>query len=185
MANDWQPTDIEGVWRRRSVEYPDERGSFMELWRCSLTDPLQTSAMVQANLSRSRAGVLRGMHFHLRQDDLWLLIQGRAIAATTDVRPALEGGKARSQTIEMIAGDALYIPSGVAHGFRALTDMALVYLVSNEYDGTDELGFAWDDSEAAINWPVAPAIVSDRDRSNPSLRTLIDGLRQAAHSDGA
>jgi dTDP-4-dehydrorhamnose 3,5-epimerase len=51
-----------------------------------------------------------------------------------------------------------------------------VYLVSNEYDGSDELGFAWDDPDAAIPWPNAPAIMSERDRSNPPLRDVIAGL---------
>ena len=184
-GEDWQPTTTEGVLLRRNVERLDERGSFTELWRASLTRPLTDQPMVQANLSRSRAGVLRGMHFHLRQADLWLLVEGRAAAAVTDVRPALRGGRAASEIIDMTVGDALFIPAQVAHGFLALTDMALVYLVSNEYDGTDEHGFAWDDPEAAIAWPAAPDIISDRDRANPTLRELIATLRQDAQIDGA
>jgi dTDP-4-dehydrorhamnose 3,5-epimerase len=75
------------------------------------------------------------------------------------------------------------IPAGVAHGFLALEPLELVYLVTNEYDGSDELGFAWDDPLAAVPWPATPGttagrpIVSERDRSNPSLRALVDRLR--------
>ena len=174
----WQRTAIEGVSLRRNVAFPDERGSFMELWRASLTGGLTAETMVQANLSRSRAGVLRGMHFHLRQEDLWLLVDGRSAAAITDVRPAMAGGAAASEVIEMSAGDALFIPRRVAHGFLALTDLTLMYLVTNEYDGTDEYGFAWDDPAAGIAWPAAPTIVSDRDRSNPTLAQLIAALTQ-------
>ena len=184
-GEDWLPTATEGVLLRRNVERLDERGSFTELWRASLTRPLTDEPMVQANLSRSLAGVLRGMHFHLRQADLWMLVEGRAVAAVTDVRPALRGGRATSEIIEMSVGDALFIPAKVAHGFLALTSMALVYLVSNEYDGTDEHGFAWDDADAAIAWPATPEIISDRDRANPTLRELIRTLGQRAQIDGA
>ena len=176
MSEGWSPTSIEGVVTRRNVAHEDPRGSFTELWRNSRTATLNESPMVQANLSRSVAGVLRGMHFHLRQVDLWLLIEGSAVAAVTDVRPAFEGGVPTSQLFEMTPGDALYIPPRVAHGFLALTDVTLIYLVSNEYDGTDEHGFAWDDPEAAIAWPSHPTVLSERDRSNPSLRELIADL---------
>ena len=177
-VTDWQRTAIEGVWRRANVSLADERGSFTELWRASLTAPLGSAEMVQANLSRSRAGVLRGMHFHLRQSDLWLLIDGEASAAVTDLRPAIAGGAARSAAVPMSAGDALYIPPLVAHGFLAVTDIVLMYLVSNEYDGTDEQGFAWDDPQAGIDWPGQPAIVSERDRANPSLAEVIARINQ-------
>jgi dTDP-4-dehydrorhamnose 3,5-epimerase len=178
MAENWLPTSIEGVYRRTTVAHDDSRGSFMELWRASLTAPLGEPPMVQANLSRSNAGALRGMHFHLRQVDLWLVVDGRAVAAITDVRPAIEGASPVTEMVELAPGDALYIPRGVAHGFLALNDVALMYLVSNEYDGTDELGFAWDDPDAAIPWPQQPLLLSDRDRSNPSLKELLATLPQ-------
>ena len=75
------------------------------------------------------------------------------------------------------------IPAGVAHGFLALEPLTLVYLVTNEYDGTDELGFAWDDPDAAVPWPPAPGtadgrpMVSARDATNPSLRELAARVR--------
>lgn len=178
MAENWMPTSIDGVLRRHNAAHADSRGSFTELWRASLTSPLGEAPMSQANLSRSKAGVLRGMHFHERQVDLWLLIEGRALAALTDVRPVFAGAAPTTELVEMAPNDALYIPRRVAHGFLALTDMALMYLVSNEYDGTDELGFAWDDPDAAIPWPHNPAVVSERDRSNPSLKELMANLSQ-------
>ena len=179
MSEIWHATEIPGVVLRRNQAFADERGAFMELWRAAHTDPLDDERFVQANLSRSRAGVLRGMHFHLRQADLWLLIEGRAVAATTDLRAAVAGGQPISQTVALEPGDALYIPRRVAHGFLALTDMALVYLVSAEYDGTDEHGFAWNDPDAAIDWPDSPAVVSARDQANPPLAEVLGGLRDA------
>jgi dTDP-4-dehydrorhamnose 3,5-epimerase len=181
----WAPTSIEGVLRRQSLPNTDERGSFSELWRASQTDPLGVGTMVQANLSRSRAGVLRGMHFHLRQADLWLLVDGECTTVATDLRPALRGGQAVSEVIAMKPGDALLIPPRVAHGFLAVTDMSLVYLVSHEYDGTDEYGFAWDDPAARIAWPFEPTIISARDRFNPSLQDVIARLGQAEQTSGA
>jgi dTDP-4-dehydrorhamnose 3,5-epimerase len=176
----WQPTAIDGVLSRHIDAFADERGSFRELWRNSHTDEFD-ERMVQLNLSRSRARVLRGMHFHQRQVDVWTLVEGRALAATTDVRPMLSGtGEPVSQVIELAAGDSLYIPRLVAHGFWALEELALLYLVSNEYDGTDELGFAWNDPQAAIGWPPGDPILSGRDQVNPTLTTLVASLQQPA-----
>ncbi len=183
MTDNWIATEIPGVVRRQVPVIGDERGSFTELWRASLTQELDTG-MAQANLSRSRAGVLRGMHFHLRQADLWLMVDGEAAAAATDLRPTLHGGTALSRVFELRPGDALFIPPRVAHGFLALSDMALLYFVSREYDGNDEYGFAWDDPAVGIEWPAQPSIVSARDRYNPSLGEVISKLAQAELSAG-
>lgn len=184
MTDNWIATEIPGVVRRQVPVIGDERGSFTELWRASLTQELDTG-MAQANLSRSRAGVLRGMHFHLRQADLWLMVDGEAAAAATDLRPALHGGTALSRVFELRPGDALFIPPRVAHGFLALSDMALLYFVSREYDGSDEYGFAWDDPAAGIEWPAQPSLVSARDRYSPPLGEVISKLAQAEQSTGA
>lgn len=167
-SNAWQPTGIAGVLRRHLEPIADSRGSFTELWRASLTAGLDEAPFVQSNLSRSRAGVLRGMHFHRRQSDLWLLIEGRALAATTDLR----GDEVASQVVELAPGDALFIPRLVAHGFWAVEDTALLYLVTGEYDGSDEHGFAWNDPLAAIAWPAGEPIVSERDQQNPPLSEI-------------
>ena len=74
-------------------------------------------------------------------------------------------------------GDAFYLPSGVAHGFYARDPITLIYLVTNECDGSDELGFAWDDPDVAVPWPDRSPILSPRDASAPPLRKLIDSLR--------
>ncbi len=87
------------------------------------------------------------------------------------------------ETHEVTADDRIVIPTGVAHGFLARTELTLLYMVTAEYDGSDEHGFAWDDPTAAVPWPrvdMTPdgrPIVSDRDRSNPSLEALVARLR--------
>ena len=146
--------------------------------------PASEPRFVQANLSTSAAGVLRGLHYHRRQLDYWVVASGRAFVALVDVRPVAEGGeRAVVETRELDADEWVVIPSGVAHGFLALEPLELIYLVTNEFDGADELGFAWDDPAVAVPWPAVPAtpdgrpILSERDRSNPSLAELVASLR--------
>ncbi|HVL54484.1 MAG TPA: dTDP-4-dehydrorhamnose 3,5-epimerase family protein [Vitreimonas sp.] len=185
---------LPGVRYGRVARHADQRGAMREIWRASEAadlDPIDTGsppgsrpAYVQANLSTSRAGVLRGLHFHRRQLDRWLVASGRAWVALVDVRPVLSASSPpKVETRELLADQWVVIPAGVAHGFLALEALDLVYFVTNEYDGTDELGFAWDDPIAAVGWPaleVTPdgrPILSERDRSNPSLTELVDRLR--------
>jgi dTDP-4-dehydrorhamnose 3,5-epimerase len=172
-----------------------ERGAFRELWRASAFPTLRpedTGApagpeprFVQANLSSSAAGVLRGLHYHRRQLDYWVVAAGRAFVALVDVRPIADGrgGAAVVETRVLAPDDWVVIPRGVAHGFLALEQLELIYLVTNEFDGADELGFAWDDPAVGVPWPTIEAtpdgrpILSARDQSNPSLAELVAGLR--------
>jgi dTDP-4-dehydrorhamnose 3,5-epimerase len=175
------PSRLPGVAWGRIPRHGDERGSFRELWRRSGLD----EAFVQANLSTSVAGVLRGLHLHRRQVDHWIVATGRAFVALVDVRPLLDGSGNHPivESRELAADETVTIPPGVAHGFLAVEPLELVYLVTNEYDGTDELGFAWDDPTAGVPWPAVPGaadgrpVLSDRDRSNPSLAALVASLR--------
>jgi len=184
------PSPLPGVRWGAIARHADSRGSFRELWRASGTidlEPRWTGApdarFVQANLSTSAAGVLRGLHYHRRQLDHWIVASGRALVALVDVRPAIERtGPAVVETRELAVDGNVTIPTGVAHGFLALEPLELLYLVTNEYDGSDELGFAWDDPAVGVPWPVCPTpdgrpILSDRDRVNPSLAALIERLR--------
>jgi dTDP-4-dehydrorhamnose 3,5-epimerase len=166
----------------RLERHADERGSFRELWRESAFGDLaaagtgrQGARFVQANVSSSNAGVLRGLHYHRRQLDYWVVAAGRVFVALVDVRPVLANPSASPglETRELGENEWVVIPSGVAHGFCAIQATDLLYLVTNEYDGTDELGFAWDDPEVGVAWPVREPILSARDRSNPTLRELV------------
>ncbi|HEX3428373.1 MAG TPA: dTDP-4-dehydrorhamnose 3,5-epimerase family protein [Candidatus Limnocylindrales bacterium] len=194
-ALDRAPSRLEGVRYGAIASHGDSRGAFRELWRASSFSALsaeETGAtagsparFVQANLSTSASGVLRGLHYHRRQLDYWVVASGRAFVALVDVRPLAHGTGPRAivETRELVANDWVVIPVGVAHGFLALDPLELVYLVTNEFDGSDELGFAWDDPEVGVPWPVVPAtadsrpILSDRDRSNPTLAELVATLR--------
>ena len=189
-----QPSTLPGVRYGAIARHGDDRGAFRELWRASAfpaLTPSDTGApagseprFVQSNLSSSAAGVLRGLHYHRRQLDYWTVATGRAFVALVDVRPLVAGsGPSVVETRELAADDWVVIPAGVAHGFLALEPLELVYLVTNEFDGTDELGFAWDDPAVGVPWPRVGAtsdgrpILSERDRSNPSLADLVASLR--------
>ena len=71
----------------------------------------------------------------------------------------------------------IYIPPGVAHGFAALTDLLLTYLVDNYYDASDEHGLAWDDPTVGADWGVTDPILSARDQSNPRRDDIPDDIR--------
>lgn len=186
----WSATGLPGTWRRSLTPVADARGSFLELWRASWTDDLDPGAgdarPRQANLSRSAPGVLRGLHLHRRQADLWIVADGAPFVALVDVRPAIAGtGAPRTVTLDAQPGDVLWIPSGVAHGFLARDPLLLVYLVTHPYDGSDELGFRWDDADAAVPWPLRDPVLSPRDATAPPLAELLAGLRAAAQGSAA
>lgn len=113
------------------------------------------------------------MHFHRRQADLWVVGRGRAFVVAADLRGAVQGQAVRVETMELGTGDCVFLPRLVAHGFLALEAMELIYFVTNEYDGTDELGFAWDDPEVQIPWPIRDPLLSERDQANPPLREAL------------
>lgn len=177
---------LDGVRWGRLTAHADARGSFREVWRRSAFPPLDESstglpdpAFVQVNVSTSAAGVLRGMHYHRRQLDHWVVLGGRAFVALVDVRASATGRGEAVRTRELTADETVTIPVGVAHGFLALEPLQLLYLVTNEYDGTDELGFAWDDPAVGISWPTVAGrtpILSQRDQCNPTLRELFATL---------
>jgi dTDP-4-dehydrorhamnose 3,5-epimerase len=190
VSLDRPPSTLPGVRYGAVERHTDERGSFREVWRTGEIDSTgtgsdETARFVQANWSTSAAGVLRGLHLHRRQLDYWVVAAGRAFVALVDVRPLLDGSAPAPgvETRELHVDDWVVIPRGVAHGFLALEPIELLYLVTNRYDGSDELGFAWDDPVVGVPWPVSVGatpdrpIVSDRDASNPPLGELVARLR--------
>ena len=138
--------------------FEDERGWFYELRRESrLPRPTR-----QTNISFSRQGVIRGLHYHERgQDDLFACLQGMARVVVLN--------RATSETFTADIGDenpfAVWIPGHYAHGFEALTDLLFCYHVTAEYDAADpdEWGLCWADDRVRHLWSTASPILSDRD----------------------
>jgi dTDP-4-dehydrorhamnose 3,5-epimerase len=149
---------IDGIVRFPLRRFEDERGWLMEIRRES-TMPRPT---VQTNVSFSKAGVIRGLHFHERgQDDLFCCLRGMARVVVLD--------RTTGETFTEDVGDenpvAIYVPGRHAHGFEALTDLVFCYHVTEEYDpdDPDEHGIAWNDPRVADLWSTSSPILSARD----------------------
>jgi dTDP-4-dehydrorhamnose 3,5-epimerase len=169
-------TPIRDVVVARLRAHADERGRFIETYRRNWFPAGRE--MVQANRVDRRAGTIVGLHYHLHQADYWYVTSGRARAVLHDLRV---GSPTEGVTASVELGEAgeergLYIPPGVAHGFAALTDITLTYLVDGYYNPADELGLAWDDPSVGANWGIDAPIVSARDRANPRRSEIADHL---------
>lgn len=150
--------------------HADERGVFTELFRQSWCSEL---VPVQWNYVTSRAGVLRGVHVHVRHSDYLIVLTGRARIGLCDLRPG-SPTHLRHSAIEM-GGDhlaALVIPPGVAHGFYFYEPSHHAYAVSEYWSADDELGCRFDDPGLGLEWPNPAPLVSHRDRALPPLRAL-------------
>jgi dTDP-4-dehydrorhamnose 3,5-epimerase len=140
--------------------HEDERGWFAELARASaLPKPIR-----QVNLSWSRRGVIRGLHYHLRgQDDLFVCLQGTVRVVVLD----RESGETYSEDIGDGNPVAIYVPGQHAHGYEALTDALFAYLVTEEYDPADpdEHGVPWNDPRVVDLWSTRSPLLSHRDQA--------------------
>ncbi len=148
---------IAGVQLIPLRRFDDERGWFMEFRRESWLP----NASLQTNVSFSRRGVIRGLHYHERQDDLFACIQGTARVVVLN----RETGEAASVDIGDENPLAVYIPGGFPHGFEALTDVLFLEHVTQEYDASapDEHGIAWNDPRVKHLWSTTSPILSQRD----------------------
>ena len=154
---------IEGLIRIPLRLFEDERGWFAELRRESLL-PKRT---VQTNVSFSRRGVIRGLHFHEReQDDLFACLTGTARVVVLD-RAA---GDVFTEDIGEGNPVGLYIPGHYAHGFEALSDLLFCYHVTEEYDSSDpdEHHVPWDDPRVRHLWSTDKPTLSARDAADGS-----------------
>jgi dTDP-4-dehydrorhamnose 3,5-epimerase len=143
------------------TRHEDERGWFAELTRASaLPKPIR-----QANLSRSKQGVIRGLHYHERgQDDLFVCLSGMVRVVVLD----RETGEVFTEDIGDDNPVALYITGTNAHGYEALTDCLFMYLVTEEYDAAqpDENGIPWNDARVRHLWSTSSPVLSARDASS-------------------
>ena len=168
--------EIPGVLLVTPTAHGDDRGRFVETYRREWFADLPE--MVQGNRSEKQAGALVGLHYHRFQADYWYVLRGTARVGLVDLRVG-SPTEARAITIEL-DGDrdqGLYIPRGVAHGFAALSDLLLTYLVDSYYNPDDELGVAFDDPKFALDWGLREPITSERDKQNPIFADLDDSIR--------
>lgn len=154
---------IDGVELYPLSRREDERGWFLELRRESWL-PAPTR---QTNVSFSRAGVIRGLHYHERgQNDLFACLQGTARVVVLD----REAGETFTVDIGEENPVGVWIPGRHAHGFEALTDLLFCYHVTEEYDPADpdEHEIPWDDPRVKHLWSTQSPILSSRDKGAAS-----------------
>ncbi len=178
MAEIHLSSEVAGVVLVDPVVHWDDRGSFVETWRREWIPDCRE--MVQANRAERVAGSLVGLHYHRFQADYWTVAEGLVRVVLHDLRA---GSPTDGATLCMDLGGGgpdrhrgLYIPPGVAHGFAALTDATVAYLVDGTYDPVDELGVAWYDPVIGADWGLVDPVLSDRDRVNPVRADLVADL---------
>ncbi len=157
--------------------FRDERGFFLESFQCHRYQAAGIpDNFVQDNQSRSRKGVLRGLHFQILrpQAQIVTVMHGRIFDVAVDLR--LNSSTFGAWFGAVLSEDGprqMYMAPGFAHGFCVLSDVADVhYKVSRIYDHTDEGGVLWNDPDIGVDWPVDTPNVAARDAAYPKLRDL-------------
>lgn len=176
-------TSIDGVCVIEPTVFGDERGFFMETYEKNDFEEIGIKGdFIQDNQSRSKKGVLRGLHFQKQHSQAKIVrcIRGAVFDVAVDLRPNSETyGKWEGVVLTEENKKMFYIPRGFAHGFLVLSDIAeFCYKVDNIYDHENEGGLMWNDKEVNIIWPEIPGIetnnylTSEKDEKWPSLKEL-------------
>jgi dTDP-4-dehydrorhamnose 3,5-epimerase len=173
-------SELEGPVLVEPVVHGDQRGFFVETYRREVFADLGIDdEFVQHNHSRSRRGIVRGMHFQPGMAKLVRTARGHILDVLVDVRRSSpDFGRWEAFELTDRNGHTLYVPDGFAHGFCVLSDEAdVVYGCSTYYDRDAEGGFAYDDPDVGIAWPTDLELVaSARDRDAPRLAEIRDRL---------
>jgi dTDP-4-dehydrorhamnose 3,5-epimerase len=168
-------TELPGVLLIEPVVFCDARGFFVETFQAQryLAEVGIEAAFVQDNHSRSRRGVLRGLHLQIcrPQGKLVRVARGEVYDVAADITP-------ESPTYGRYAGAILsddnqrqlWIPPGYAHGYLVLSEVAdIEYKCTDYYDPASEVGVSWNDPELCIEWPVTDPLLSAKDQLLPTL----------------
>jgi dTDP-4-dehydrorhamnose 3,5-epimerase len=173
-------TKLAGVLIIEPQVFSDGRGFFMETWNQKRYAEVGLPAsFVQDNLSFSRRGTLRGLHFQnpSAQGKLVYVLQGEVFDVAVDIRigsPTF--GQWVGVTLSAANKRQLYIPEGFAHGFWVTSDEALfAYKCTDFYNPQAEGGVIWNDPDIGIAWPGDKPILSEKDRNYPRLKELPPG----------
>jgi dTDP-4-dehydrorhamnose 3,5-epimerase len=185
-AVDFRETSIPGVVVFAPTPHRDERGFFSRTFDAAVARQagVDPDSFLQDSISRSRLGVIRGLHTRVGRGEGKLVrcSSGAVFDVVVDLRP---GSPTFGQWLSFdLDGDnqvSVYIPAGCAHGFQALADPAdVAYRIDREHDPAENLTIAHDDPDLAIPWPLAATILSEADRAAQPLAALGDQLRRIA-----
>lgn len=174
---------IDGAYLFEPAPHADGRGFFSRTFDRAVVASagIDPDAFVQDSVSRSRRGVLRGMHLRSGGGEAKLVrcSYGAVFDVVVDLRLGSPTYR-NTETFELSDETqvTLYVPAGCAHGFQALTDPADVsYRIDREHDPSEDVAIAHDDPELAIPWPLPVAAMSERDRQAPSLNEVLGSVR--------
>ena len=171
-------TRLPGVLIIEPGAHNDERGFFLETFQAEryAREAGISAPFVQDNHSRSRRGVLRGLHFQRQhpQGKLVRAARGEVFDVVVDIDPASATfGRWVGSTLTDSNYRQMWIPAGYAHGFLVLSEVAdFEYKCTEYYRPEDEAGVIWNDPDIGIEWPISHPTVSDKDRALPALSKL-------------
>ncbi len=178
------PTHLSGPILLEPTVHGDERGFFVETFRRNVLADLGIDVeLVQDNHSRSRRGIVRGMHYQRGMAKLIRCARGEILDVLVDIRrDSSTFGNWEGFELNDSTHRQLYCPEGFAHGFCVLSEVAdVLYKCSSYYDPELEGGFSYRDPEVAIKWPDGlELVVSERDRNAPLLKEVAAALPFAA-----
>ncbi len=171
------PTALPEVLLIKVPLFRDDRGHFEEVWHLAKHAASGLpERFVQDNLSLSKRGVVRGLHFQNPQPQgkLICVLQGTIFDVAVDIRAGSPRfGQHAAVTLSAEAGQQLYIPEGFAHGFAVTSDSALVlYKCTAPYNAQGDAGILWNDPDLNIDWPIDDPLLSEKDAKAPRLRDL-------------
>ena len=171
-------TDFEGLFIFELKAFFDERGYFMESYNENLYKTLGiTDNFVQDNISVSKSGVIRGLHFQNSphaQGKLVSVLRGKVYDVAVDIRKdSPTFGKYFFCELSEENKKQIFIPAGFAHGFMALADDTIFsYKCTDLWNKESEGGLLWNDEEISIAWPDGEKIVSEKDKIQDSFKVL-------------
>jgi len=169
------PTEMPGVLVIEAGRVGDDRGFFSEIWSETVfAEQGFRERFVQDNLSRSRLGTLRGLHYQIDPHGMGKLVRcvsGSMFDVAVDLRRGSPTfGRWFGRELSAENGLALWVPIGFAHGFLSLEDDCLVhYKCSSTHEPRAERAIHWADPAIGIEWPFQPSIVSPKDAAAPPL----------------
>ena len=175
MSFEFFSLKIEEVVLIKPRVFEDDRGSLLETFNYSDFKKREINfQFVQDNHSKSKKGVLRGLHYQLNpkaQGKLVRCIKGKIWDVAVDIRKgSLWFGKWVAVELSEENKAMLWIPPGFAHGFVALEDAEIIYKCTEEYDPALDRGIIWNDPDIGITWPITEPILSEKDAKLPRLK---------------
>lgn len=169
-------TEIAGLLLIEPKIFNDSRGFFFECFHDErYKEKGIYNSFVQDNFSRSKQGVLRGMHYQIGrpQGKLIWITKGRILDVVVDIR---RGSPTFEKKVIVELNDRelkqIFIPPGCVHGFFTLEDTDFHYKCTDYYDPLSERGIRWDDPELNIEWPISNPILSEKDTKYPFLKKI-------------